>query len=206
MRIQLSDQEIIPAGVFMPMAQRLNQTLALDKLVIKNIINIIQRTKQDQLFFVNISPLFLESEEDKQWILDQLKTIKDKAHRFIIELPEYGVVSRLPQTRSFFQKLVALGAKTSIDHYGKNFSSFSYLYNLKVHYLKIDGGFIKDLEQSQSNQFFVRSLVDIAHSLDILVIAEAVETAEEYAILQTLKVDGVQGYFVHKPSDMTDLK
>ncbi|HRE31428.1 MAG TPA: EAL domain-containing protein [Candidatus Berkiella sp.] len=66
--------------------------------------------------------------------------------------------------------------------------------------IKIDGGFVRQIEESKENQFFVRSLVDIAHSLDILVIAEAVETQSEYDMLQKLKVDGAQGYFVGKPT------
>lgn len=200
LRLPVADDQLVSAGVFMPMAERLNQIMALDKLVINNVIERIQKSHSDDIFSVNIAASAFDDEPFRKWLLDRLKSLGKKARCFMIELPEYGVINRLETIRSLFLKVSELGAKTSIDHYGKNFSSFSYLYNLKCHYLKIDGGFIRRIQDSEENQFFVRSLVDIAHSLDILVIAEAVETQEEYETLQQLKVDGVQGYYVGKPT------
>jgi EAL domain-containing protein (putative c-di-GMP-specific phosphodiesterase class I) len=202
MRIKLSEDNVISAGVFMPMAERLNQITPLDKLVVENIINRIINSNHDYQFSVNISPSSLDDEDFKKWLLEKIKSLGKKSKQFIIELPEYGAISRIEKVRDFFMKFTALGAKTSIDHYGKNFSSFSYLYNLKLNYLKIDGGFIKNIHDNEENQFFIRSLVDIAHSLGIFVIAEAVEIEQEYLSLQQLKVDGVQGYYVGKPTEL----
>lgn len=200
LRLPLENNQLVSAGVFMPMAERLNQIMALDKLVIDNVINRIQTSEAMHIFSVNLSASAFDDEPFKKWLLDRLKSLGKKSSRLIIELPEYGVINRIETIRSFFLKVAELGAKTAIDHYGKNFSSFSYLYNLKCHYLKIDGGFIRGIPKSDENQFFVRSLIDIAHSLDILVIAESVETEQEYQTLQQLKVDGVQGYYVGKPT------
>jgi diguanylate cyclase (GGDEF)-like protein len=200
LRLKLSEQEIIPAGTFMPMAEQLNQMIVLDKLVIENVALAIERGKTDAVFTVNLSPNVLEDEPFKKWLLERTKALGKKANRLMIEFPEHAVIRRIDKARDFFLKFSALGGKTSIDHYGKNFNSFSYLYNLKLNILKIDGGFIRNIQESQENQFFVRSLVDIAHSLDILVIAEAVETEAEYNALQQLKVDGVQGYYIGKPT------
>ena len=200
MRIKLKDDEVISAGTFIPMAEQLNQTLALDKLVIENIIRAINSQRHDFIFSVNLSPQFLDDLIFKKWLLEQVKSLGKRAGQLMIELPEHGVTNRIEKARSFFLKFAELGGKTAIDHYGKSFNSFSYLYNLRLNYLKIDGGFVRNIEQSQENQFFVRSLVDIAHSLDILVIAEAVETEKEYEMLVSLKVDGAQGYYVGKPT------
>lgn len=202
LRLKLSDQEIIAPGQFMPMAEQLNQILALDKLVVENVIALIQHSSIQTRLTVNLSPSCIENEEFKQWLYERIKSLKNKAHQLIIELPEYGIVYRLDKARAFFQRLTALGAKASLDHYGKNFTSFSYLYNLKLSFLKIDGSFIQGIQHSEENQFFVRSLVDIAHSLDILVIGESVETQEQVDTLKQLKVDGVQGYFIHKPEEL----
>lgn len=202
MRLKINENEIVSAGIFMPMAERLNQIMALDKLVIENVVNKIMHSKESYHFSVNLSPSSIEDEEFKKWLLEKLKFLGKKANQLIIELPEYGVIHRIDKVRTFFLKFSNLGGKTSIDHYGKNFSSFSYLYNLKLNYLKIDGGFIKGINASEENQFFVRSLIDIAHSLGIFVIAEAVETQEEYATVQQLSIDGVQGYFVGKPMEL----
>jgi diguanylate cyclase (GGDEF)-like protein len=203
MRLPLADNQLVSAGVFMPMAERLNQIMALDKLVVDNVIERIQKSHSTDIFSVNIAASGFDDEHFRKWLLDRVKSLGKKAGRLVIELPEYGVINRLETVRNLYLKISELGAKTAIDHYGKNFSSFSYLYNLKCHYLKIDGGFIRQIQDSEENQFFVRSLVDIAHSLDILVIAESVETEEEYQTLQQLKVDGVQGYFVGKPTEIS---
>ncbi|MBN9288773.1 MAG: hypothetical protein BGO43_01220 [Gammaproteobacteria bacterium 39-13] len=201
MRIKIGEN-IISAGIFMPMAEQLNQILAMDKLVIQNVVQKILNSKAEYTFSVNVSPSSLEDENFQKWLLEKLKSLGKKVNQLIIELPEYGVVNRIKLVREFFLKISSLGSKTAIDHYGKNFSSFSYLYNLKLNYLKIDGGFIKSLNESEENQFFVRSLVDIAHSLGILVVAESVESEAEYKILQQLKVDGGQGYFIGKPKEL----
>lgn len=202
MRIKLSETDIISAGVFMPMAESLNQIIPLDRLVIENVIQRILMTKNENHYSVNLSPSSLEDEEFKRWLLTETKLLGKKAKHLIIELPEYGVISRIERVREFFLKFSALGGQTSIDHYGKNFSSFSYLYNLKLNYLKIDGGFIKNIHEKEENQFFIRSLIDIAHSLGIAVIAESVETEQEFTVLEELRVDGVQGYFVGKPTEL----
>lgn len=202
LRLPLENQQLVSAGVFMPMAERLNQIMALDKLVITNVIARIQKSDGNDMYSVNVSASAFDDEDFKKWVLDQLKSLGKKATRFMVELPEYGVINRIETIRHFFRQVSELGANTAIDHYGKNFSSFSYLYNLNCHFLKIDGGFVRQIQDSEENQFFVRSLVDIAHSLDILVIAEAVESQKEYDTLQQLKVDGVQGYFIGKPMEI----
>lgn len=202
LRLKLSENEIVSAGQFMPMAEQLNQVLALDKLVITNVIDIIQTKHITRRLTVNLSPMCLEDESFKNWLIEKIKTLKNRAQFLVIELPEYGIIYRLDKVRPFFQMIASLGAKTSIDHYGKNFTSFSYLYNMKINFLKIDGSFIRDIDATEQNQFFVRSLVDIAHSLDILVIGEAVETQAELDMLKSLNVDGVQGYVIHKPEEL----
>lgn len=202
LRLPLENQQLVSAGVFMPMAERLNQIMALDRLVIANVIARIQKSDSSEIYSVNVSASAFDDEGFKKWIVEQLKSLGKKATRFMIELPEYGVINRIETVRHFFLKISELGVKTAIDHYGKNFSSFSYLYNLNCHFLKIDGGFVRQIQESEENQFFVRSLVDIAHSLNILVIAEAVESQQEYDTLQQLKVDGVQGYFISKPMEI----
>ena len=77
--------------------------------------------------------------------------------------------------------------------------SFGYLHSLKVDYLKIDGSYIRGLAASKDNQFYVQAITEIAHGLDIRVIAEFVETADDFAALCELRLDGGQGYYLGKP-------
>lgn len=203
MRIYIdNNKDIITASVFMPMAEQLELMGALDKLAIENIIQKILSGKDSILYFINISPSTIDDPELMQWILEKVKLLGKRACQLAIELPEQAAASKIERVREFYREISNLGGKTSIDHYGKGFSSFSYLFNLKLNFLKIDGGFIRNINASEENQFLIRSLVDIAHSLDIFVIAESVETEEEFQTLKQLNVDGVQGYYVGKPTDM----
>jgi diguanylate cyclase (GGDEF)-like protein len=201
MRLNIEDQ-LVSAGIFMPMAERLHQITALDRLVVENIINKVLHVPANYLFTINLSPTSLDDESFVRWFLEKAKSLGKKANQLVIELPEYGVINRIETVRELFLQFSILGGYTSIDHYGKNFSSFAYLHNLKIKFLKLDGGFIKNVDENEENQFFIRSLIDIAHSLDILVIAEAVETQKEFEVLKNLKVDGAQGYFIAKPAEL----
>lgn len=200
MRVELDKDNIISAGMFMPMAERLNRITELDKCMINLLFEKIENAKISPRYYVNISPSSVDDVDFVKWLIEKIKALGKKANSVIIELPEYGVVHRIDKIRALFLQVSQLGSKTSIDHYGKNFSSFAYLNNLRLDYLKIDGSFVRNIHESDDNQFFIRSLVDIARSLDILVIAETVETDQEYDMLEQLKVDGMQGYYIAKPA------
>ena len=73
--------------------------------------------------------------------------------------------------------------------------------DIKIDYIKIDGSYTRGIHQDRDNQFFIDSLVKYAHGLEIQVIAESVETREEWDMLKSLKVDGVKGYGVARPAD-----
>lgn len=200
------DSELIAAGIFMPIVEQLNQIVEFDKLVITNICQKIKDAdKSDNIIYnVNISPSSLDDPGFIKWLLDMIKSLGKKAHNIAFDFPEYGVINRLDIVRKLFSNLSQLGALISIDHYGKSFSSFGYLRNLRVNYLKIAGSFTKNIHESEDNQFFIGSLIEIAHSLDIKVIAESVESQEELNALIMLKVDGMQGYYVGKPGKLEE--
>ena len=97
-------------------------------------------------------------------------------------------------------RLRQIGAQTTIDHFGKGFTSFGYLCDTRIDCLKIDGSFITEIENSKDHRFFVESVVKIAHGLDMNVVAESVEDERAAQILATLGVDGLQGYGIGAPT------
>ncbi len=199
--LRLKDEEggIIPAFEFMPMAQRLNKMPELDILVAKNIVQRILDEKGTHTYSINLSAKSLDESSFVSNLVGELKKLGSHASKLYIEVAEYGVVSRLDACKSLFAKLRKIGVHTGVDHYGKNFTTFGYLHSLNVSMLKIDGSFIRGIKSDPENQFFIRSLISIAHSLDIMIIAEAVETETEMVALKQLKVDGIQGYFLGRP-------
>ena len=95
--------------------------------------------------------------------------------------------------------LDAAGYGCGIDNFGHSFRSLAQLRSLKIRYLKMDGSYTREIDRDAGKQFFVRALCDTAHSIDILVIAGAVETADEAGMIARLYVDGVQGNLYGKP-------
>jgi EAL domain-containing protein (putative c-di-GMP-specific phosphodiesterase class I) len=87
----------------------------------------------------------------------------------------------------------------SLDHFGKGFSSFAYLRSIKAHYIKVDGSFVRNLDRQDDNRFFLRAIADIAHGLDMLVIADSVETEPVWDALQDLGIDGGRGFWLGPP-------
>ena len=118
----------------------------------------------------------------------------------VFELPEFGAVRELDAVRRFASRVRALGHGIALDHFGRSFSSFGYLQSLRPEYVKIDRAYTR--LEDRDDQFFVESLCSVAHSLDIVTIAEGVEDQERWEALKALHVDGIQGYAVGRPEGL----
>jgi diguanylate cyclase (GGDEF)-like protein len=204
-RISLHHDEIVSAGVFVPMAQRLGLISLLDQLVVSLLFDHVHNGTNLSRIAVNISPASLADEEFIQWILYKLKGIDEGFLTIIFELAEYGAVQHIEAVKSFSHQVRKLGHAIGLDHFGQSFSNFGYLKSLRPEYVKIDRGFTKELDSNGGGgdtEFFIDALCSVAHSLDIKVIAEGVETAEQADKLVELNIDALQGYLFGKPEKM----
>ncbi|MCK4951755.1 MAG: EAL domain-containing protein [Gammaproteobacteria bacterium] len=197
-RIQEEDGSLIPAGIFMPIAERYNLTSAIDKIVIDKLIVAISKDSQS-LYAINLSPVSLQDASFTQWLLMRLGQNSEVAGKLIFETTEMGAIIDLESMKTLIANIQHAGSQFSLDHFGTASPSFGYLRKLKLNYIKIDGSYIRRIELNEDNQFFIRSLAEIAHGLDIQVIAEYVETNAEQATLQDLHIDGIQGYLPGAP-------
>lgn len=116
-----------------------------------------------------------------------------------IELTESLLMQDVEEGINILQALKDLGLHVSIDDFGTGFSSLSYLKRLPVDKLKIDQSFIKDLTTDPGDAAIVTSMITLAHNLDLTVIAEGVENAEQVGFLRAEKCDEIQGYLISKP-------
>jgi len=199
LRIHADDGKLMPAGIFMPMARRLGLITEFDKLVIEQVIARLTANPEVKVA-INLFPASIRDGAFIDWVCDTLRQRPTLANRIAFEMTDYGAMQDIDGLHNWIRRVAEVGAKTGIDHFGKGFTSFSYLSTLKLDYLKIDGSFIRGIHENRDNQLFVDSLVKIAHGLDIQVIAESVENAEEWATLKALRVDGAQGYGVQRPA------
>jgi diguanylate cyclase (GGDEF)-like protein len=116
-----------------------------------------------------------------------------------LELTESLLMENLDVAVAMLEQLSALGVRLSIDDFGTGYSSLSYLKRLPIHALKIDRSFIRDLDSDRSSAAIVRAIIDLAHHLDLEVVAEGVEDAPQLDQLRRLGCDEIQGFYYSRP-------
>jgi len=203
--VRISDEDGIPvaAGIFMPMAERVGLASKIDQLAIDKLLKIMEsETDTATGYAVNISATSLRSPTFKEWLYNRLHSKPAIARRLLIEFSEYSALVNLQDTGSFIEQLGTLGCRCGIDQFGRGFYSFGYLRSIKVSYLKVDSSYTRRIDQEEDNQFFIRALTDTAHSIDIQVIAQSVETTEECSVFESLRLDGTQGHLLGKPEPL----
>ncbi|GAA5315717.1 MAG: EAL domain-containing protein [Candidatus Pelagadaptatus aseana] len=189
---------LLSAGVFLPMAERFGLLVEIDKLMLQELAE-YHRAHSEQSFCVNISLRSVIDGDFMVWLKDFLATHQAFASQLLLKLPEQALSSNEAAVRELAALLVASGAGLSLDHFGASASAFHYLQSMPLRGLKIDRCFVQGIDSNPDNQFFVKSLLQIAHSCDLKLFAEGVETDGEWSTLMQVGVDGGQGYHLGKP-------
>ncbi len=201
--VRIPDQdsgELISAGIFLPVAESVGLATRIDMAVVAKVLSVLmEEPEAASKFAINLSPQSLVDDGFAEWLEQQLSQHPQVASRLVFEFPEYGAIACLSELKALIERVGRFGAMFSLDHFGRSFSSLAYLRSLKVHYLKVDGSYLRTLEQNKDHQFFIQALADIAHGLDIQVIAESVESEVVCELLPSLHLDGVQGYYIGRP-------
>lgn len=190
---------LITAGHFIPVVERFALMVDFDKMMISLLIEQLRAQTSRTPLAVNLSSHSVRSEGFDDWLLDTLQANRDIAPYLIFEVPELTVRIAHGKLRRLANGFKKVGAKLTIDHFGTTNSSFGYLSGLPLYSIKVDHSYIRDIEDNLDHQFFVQSLVRIAHSRQILLTAEMVEGAEQWNLLRRFQLDGAQGYFLGQP-------
>lgn len=122
-----------------------------------------------------------------------------EAHRLALEITEGVLLGNVAEAREWLEAIRRLGVRVYLDDFGTGYSSLSYLKRFKLDTLKIDRSFIQDMHAGNSEHALVEAIIAMAHSLDLKVVAEGVETAEQLAMLRTLGCQYAQGYYLARP-------
>jgi diguanylate cyclase (GGDEF)-like protein/PAS domain S-box-containing protein len=150
-------------------------------------------------YFVNLSRVSIS---DPHWIRRFHSVLRGSGvnpGQLVFEITETAAMSEIDVTLTFIKRLKDMGCRFALDDFGAGFSSFYYLKRFDVDYLKIDGGFIRDLATDEGSRIFVRALNDVAHGLEKQVIAEWVETPEALNLLLGMGTHFGQGHLFQKP-------
>ena len=197
-RLRDSNGGVVPAGEFMPIAEKLGLVRLLDRRVLELAFKTLRAVPKVRLS-INLSP---QSAQDHAWLRsfhDLASGNRDVTERLIIEVTESTAIDDAEKTASIINRLSALGCAFAIDDFGAGYTSFRHFKHLKMDMVKIDGDFIRGVCDSPDNQLFVKTLVAIARNFDMMTVAEMVGNDEEAALLRDLGVDAFQGFHFGRP-------
>ncbi|VAX03181.1 Sensory box histidine kinase/response regulator [hydrothermal vent metagenome] len=206
LRMVGDDGKIILPGAFIPAAERYGIMTMLDRWVVKSVIEYLaglyQRTPDTTelgTFFVNLSGASLNDAAFFSYISEQLKINRLPPELLCFEVTETAAISNLHLAVDFIHGIRSLGCQFALDDFGSGLSSFSYLKAMPVDYLKIDGGFVRDITSDPMNYAIVQAVNEIGHVAGLRTIAEFVENDAVFSTLQDIGVDLAQGYGIARP-------
>jgi len=154
---------------------------------------------------INLSGASMANEE----LLDRISVLLDEsdisADSFCFEVTETATIANLKKATLFLSKLRSKGCKIALDDFGSGLSSFTYLKELPVDYLKIDGYFVKDIAVDGIDRAFVQSINQIGQVMGLETIAEFVENTPILQILTEIGVNYAQGYGIHNPTPFDEV-
>ena len=194
--------DIVSPGDFLPPAERYNLIERIDSWVVSNIIRWLEKhpgMHNEVMFSINLSGRSIGSQTFHKFLRNSLIETGINLKALCFEITETAVVDNVEQSVEFINSIKQLGVRFSLDDFGTGLSSFSYLKQFPVDYLKIDGEFVRDIIEDDKSYVFVRSMTEVGHCLDMKVIAEFVESDTMFEKLREANVDYVQGYTVGKP-------
>ena len=198
----------IPPDEFIPLAESTGLIKPMTTWVLEEAMKQSKRWENDGIDIsvaVNLSmqniqdPLFptVLSELVEKWNINK--------HRLMLEITESTIMSNPDKVLKILNKIEDMGINLSIDDFGTGYSSLSNLKKLPVSELKIDRSFVMDMAHDEDDQAIVQSIIDMAHTMGLHVVAEGVENLGVTQQLAELGCDILQGYFISKPKPASDL-
>jgi len=193
----------ISPAVFISIAEEIGIINQLGHWVISEAVRQVAKWQADGLdelvVAVNISSSQFLGADLVSFVKDEVERYNIAFSRLEFEITEDVFLEHSERTIATLQELQSLGIRIAIDDFGTGYSSLRYLKNLPVDRLKLDGMFVRDLEHNKASQGIVSSTIILAHSLNMDLVAECVETKQQLEFLVEQKCDYVQGYYLYKP-------
>ncbi len=193
---------LIPPDEFIPHAERSGKIRQIDRWVFETCVTALASAAAGVRLSANLSARSLEDPGFPGFLKGLFQQYDVDPRRLHIELTETSAISDVVAARQLIDTFRNLGCAVQLDDFGSGFSSFAQLKLLPVDVIKIDGGVIRNLQTDSSNRLFVAAMIQIAHDLKKLVIAEHVEDESTLDVLRSLGVDMVQGFHLSRPGAM----
>lgn len=204
------DGEHILPGAFIPAAERYDLMPKLDRWILRHAFEHLAKNREEfdeslhRSYFINLSGATISEDNFASYVIEQLKAFALPPEIIGFEITETAVISNLVSALDFIAAVRQLGCKIALDDFGAGLSSFSYLKTIPADYLKIDGGFIRDILDDPMDHAIVDAINRIGHVAGLKTIAEYVETESIRLRLAEIGVDYAQGFAIEPPSPVSN--
>ncbi|OXJ16365.1 putative bifunctional diguanylate cyclase/phosphodiesterase [Burkholderia sp. HI2500] len=201
LRIPDADGKLI-SPVFLPAAERYGHMTMIDRWVVRTVIRRLARLERRQYveYNVNLSAMSITDERFVEFVIAELSASALDPSLLCFEITETSAVRNLEIASRFMCELRDLGCRFALDDFGAGMSSFSYLRQLPIDYLKIDGGLVSNMTSDHIKRGIACAINDVAHVLQYRTVAEHVEDTATADMLRALGVDYCQGYYFGRPA------
>jgi diguanylate cyclase (GGDEF)-like protein/PAS domain S-box-containing protein len=208
--IRMVDEQgrIATPAAFIPAAERYHLIPSIDRWVVHTAFEVLTRSTlasdaPGTCFAINLSGQSIGEGDFLDYVLSEMKASGVPPERLCFEITETAAVANLARAKRFISVLKAHGACFVLDDFGSGLSSFAYLKNLRVDYLKIDGEFVRNMVGDSVQRAIVESIHQVGHVMGIRTIAEGVEDRAALEALCAIGVDYAQGYWIAAPEPLT---
>lgn len=210
--VRWTDDELgmVSPGEFIPLAEETGLIIPLGRWVMLQACKQMKQWVDEGLelksMAINCSAVQFMRSDMSELVTEALSVSGLAPHLLEIELTESLLLQNTDEGIRILNELKARGIQVSIDDFGTGFSSLSYLKKLPVDKLKIDHSFVRDLAVDSGDEAIVSAIITLSHKLELDVVAEGVETQEQYRVLADMNCDQIQGYLVSKPLSAADFR
>ncbi len=208
LRLESPGEGIVSPGVFLSAAERYNLATKIDYWVVNAAFQWLEsrteRLTRLDLFCINLSGRSLGDELFLRFLIGKFDKANFPPKKICFEITETAAIANLTNASRFIKTLKEMGCKFALDDFGSGLSSYGYLKNLPVDYLKIDGVFVKDIVNDPLDRAMVKSINEIGHIMGLQTIAEFVENDNILKCLQNIGIDFAQGFGVGRPQPIED--
>lgn len=201
-RIRDKQGELIYPDSFIPALEFYGGIEQLDLAVLSRTIRFMSRHKKVR-FNINISGASIANQKFHEKILNILREYHIDPAQIVFEITETAMVTNLSIVKKFIGSMKEFGCSIALDDFGSGMSSFSFLKNLDVDYIKLDGSFVRNIHKDSTDYSMVNAINSVAQVMGKIIIAEFVENEETSVLLKEMGISYGQGYYYHRPEPMT---
>jgi len=199
MRIEDENRNILPPYKFMDILQSMSIYPEYTKTMIYKSFEYFKDKPYN--FSINFAFSDIENTQTIDFLKKMVMKYPETAKKCTIELLENETIKNIDLVNYFFNEIESFGMKAALDDFGSGYANFSYIFSLNLDYIKLDGSIVQKVIQDEKMRVLIETVVKMAHSLDMKVIAEFVSSKQIFDFIKKLGVDYAQGYYVGRPEE-----